>query len=124
MNTLKLKKSVTRILIGVLFFPVGKISAQGPERLQRPTSPTVATLGKFGQIEMDYFNGLPNISVPIYTIKSGDISIPISLMYHASGVKPDQKSGWVGLNWSLNIPFSINRIMNGEPDEKLAIGCM
>jgi len=119
MNSFKLYNSKCFLFILLLFFVNNNTFAQGPERLQRPTSPTAATLGKFGQIEMDYFNGLPSISVPIYTIKSGNISIPLSLMYHASGVKPDQKSGWVGLNWSLNIPFAINRIMNGEPDEKL-----
>ncbi len=119
MNNSKSCKLECLVFILLLFFVATNGFAQGPERLQRPTSPTAATLGKFGQIEMDYFNGLPSISVPIYTIKSGNISIPISLMYHASGVKPDQKSGWVGLNWSLNLPFSINRILNGEPDERL-----
>jgi hypothetical protein len=103
----------------IIFFCFNQAYAQGPERLQLPVSPTAASLGKFGQVEMDYFNGLPQLSVPLYTIKSGNISIPISLMYHASGMKPDQKSGWTGLNWSLNMPCAINRILNGDPDEKL-----
>ncbi|WP_407524600.1 DUF5977 domain-containing protein [Lacibacter sp. MH-610] len=98
------------------------IYAQGPEKVQAPPSPTVASLGKFDQINVDYFNGLVNAQVPLYTIRSGSFSIPIQLMYHGQGMKPDQRSGWVGLNWSLNIPWAITRVLNGEPDEKLLSG--
>lgn len=106
------------LLVISLFLSIDVIS-QGPEKKQLPPSPNAASLGKFGQIETDYFNGLTRVQIPIYTITSGDISIPLGLGYHSSGVKIDQRGGWVGLNWSLNMPFHITRIMNGELDEKL-----
>jgi len=93
--------------------------AQGPEKSNLPLSPTAASIGLFGQIEMDYFNGLPSIVLPIYDVKNKSINFPINLLYHASGVRPDIHTGWVGQNWSLNCNFSINRVMYGDPDEAI-----
>ena len=37
--------------------------------------------------------------------------------YHASGNKPDQHPGWVGMGWTLHAGGCINRIVNGLKDE-------
>jgi hypothetical protein len=77
-------------------------------------SPNVATLGLFGQYPVSYFTGVPQIGIPIYTLTDKDISLPISLSYHASGVRPDMHPGWVGLNWSLNAGGVISRTVQGR----------
>lgn len=109
-----MKKAV--IIIVLTFFSFSTFS-QGVENKKLPLSPTAASLGRFDQVDMNHFNGLPVISVPLYTLKSRDLNLPLGLMYHASGVRPDIRGGWTGLNWSLSCPYSINRIMNGDPDE-------
>ena len=73
-----------------------------------PQSPTASELGKFGSYPVNLSTGLPQISIPLYTVQSGDISIPITLKYHASGIKVNQRSSWVGLGWSLNTGGLIN----------------
>ena len=77
-------------------------------------TPNAAELGKYGKIPVSYFNGLPSISVPITELKAKGFTLPISLSYHASGIKPDQHPGWVGMGWSLHAGGCINRIINGS----------
>ena len=80
-------------------------------------SPNAAELGKYGKIPVSYFNGLPNISIPLTELHAKNYTLPIYLTYHASGNKPDQHPGWVGLGWTLHAGGCINRILNGMKDE-------
>ena len=80
-------------------------------------SPNAASLGKYTDIPVSYFTGVPQIGVPIYTVEEGPLKLPISLSYHASGVKPNEPSSWVGTNWSLNAGGLITRTVIGKPDE-------
>ena len=81
-----------------------------------PTSPEAAMLGRFGDIPISYYTGTSEISIPLYTIKDGDIEIPITLKYHSSGVKVDDQATWVGLGWSLAPESSIIQTVNGVED--------
>lgn len=80
-------------------------------------SPTASSLGKYADIPISYHTGVPNISVPLYTINEGDLSLPISLSYHAAGIRVDEISSPIGLGWSLNAGGMISRTVNGGPDE-------
>src|SRR5207253_8323864 len=51
-----------------------------------PPSPTVASLGKYGDIPVSLYTGIPNITVPLYNIEYGDLSLPVSISYHSAGV--------------------------------------
>lgn len=82
-----------------------------------PGSPEQAAFAKYGNYEVNLFSGLPDISIPLYEIKVGELSVPISISYHASGNKVNDWGGWVGLGWSLNAGGSITRKMMGKPDE-------
>src|ERR1041385_1611279 len=81
------------------------------------TSPEVASLGKFGNIPVSYSTGIPQISIPIFEIKMGDVHLPISLDYHAGGVRVDETSSSVGTGWALNAGGFVSRQMVGLPDE-------
>jgi YD repeat-containing protein len=82
-----------------------------------PPSPNAASLGKYGEIPVSNYTGIPNINIPIYEIKIGDLTLPISLNYHAGGVKVEEIASWVGLGWSLNAGGMIGRSVRGIPDE-------
>lgn len=82
-----------------------------------PPSPTASSLGKYGQYPVSYYTGVPKIEIPLFEIKEKDITVPISLSYHASGIKVDDVSSWVGLGWSLNAGGVITRTIMGLPDE-------
>src|SRR4051794_33866554 len=82
------------------------------------TSPTASSLGKFVDVPVDYYTGVPQIGIPIYTVQSGSLKLPISLSYHASGLKVMEPASWVGAGWTLNAGGVITRTVMGQPDEK------
>ena len=80
-------------------------------------APNAASLGKYTDIPVSYFTGVPQIGVPIYTVEEGPLKLPISLSYHASGVKPNEVASWLGANWSLNAGGMVTRTVLGIRDE-------
>jgi hypothetical protein len=87
-------------------------------------SPNAASLGKYGDIPVSYYSGVPSIGIPIYTVQQGSISLPISLSYHAGGVKVGEPASWVGLGWSLSAGGMISRTVQGKADERGNMGYM
>ncbi|MBL7829277.1 MAG: hypothetical protein JNJ57_21760, partial [Saprospiraceae bacterium] len=80
-------------------------------------SPAAASLGKYGDIPVSYYTGVPNIGIPIHTLTDGPLGMSISLSYHASGVRVQEAAGWVGLNWNLNAGGAVSRTVQGLKDE-------
>lgn len=94
-----------KILLSIITFVCSIVAyAQQQESIQRLSikSPEVAAFERMAEIPVDKYSGIPKISIPIYEVRSGDISLPISLDYHATAVKVNQEATWVGLNWLLN----------------------
>ena len=92
-------------------------TVSGPQVSYFPPSPNATSLLKDINIPVDLYTGTANISVPIYTISQGGVSIPISLSYNSSGIKVSEISSWVGLGWNLNAGGMITRVVRGLPDE-------
>ncbi|MBO9204677.1 MULTISPECIES: RHS repeat domain-containing protein [Niastella] len=86
------------------------------------SSPTAASLAKFGDIPVSYHTGTPAVNIPLYTIKSGTLQMPVSLSYHASGLKVQEQASWVGAGWALNAGGVITRTIMGAPDDKGTLG--
>lgn len=82
-----------------------------------PPSPTMTEFQKYGSYPVSKHTGVPNISIPIYTISLKGVELPINLSYHASGIKVDQQASWVGLGWNLNAGGAITRTVRGSADE-------
>ncbi|WP_419698988.1 DUF5977 domain-containing protein [Mucilaginibacter sp. NFX135] len=83
-----------------------------------PKSPNSAAAIKYGDYKVNLFTGVPDISIPLYTIQSGGLEMPVTLSYHASGFKVSDVASWVGLGWSVSTGGSINRKIMGLPDEE------
>ncbi len=115
---MKLKLLASLITIAFFF----KNSYSQTTALQNPEytvhSPNVTSLGKYGEYPVDLSTGVPKIEIPLYTIKSGRLTLPISVSYHASGIKVDQESSFVGLGWVLNAGGVITRVLKDRPDEE------
>jgi|GEM_PF-954342 len=80
-------------------------------------SPTVSALGGMMESNVSHYTGKANVSIPLYTLESNGISVPISMSYNTGGVKPDQMPGWTGLNWTLNAGGVITRTVKDLPDD-------
>ena len=81
-----------------------------------PPSPTPYELGKYGSHPVSFYRGTVGIEVPIYTLKHGDFSLPITLSYNSSGIKVEDIASWVGLGWSLNAGGTISIMTKGKSD--------
>lgn len=64
-----------------------------------PPGPNAASLGSYGETPVSLFNGRPDISIPLWTVETNSISLPISLSYDAGGLKVAQVPSWVGAGW-------------------------
>lgn len=72
---------------------------------------------------VDYSTGIFHYKLPLYTLRSGDFQLPLSLDYASRGVKVDDVPGRVGYNWLLNAGGVVTRtIRGGIADEELEIG--
>src|SRR6267142_4085948 len=114
----KFRKTIAAISILLFSFFFSQAQQHVQDLIKRlmpqpvPASPNVAALGKFGDYPVSYFTGVPDISIPIFEVKSGGLSVPITLSYHASGIKPTDVASWVGLGWAFD----------EEPEIRLAAG--
>lgn len=101
----------------MLFFNIISVAQQGIKlQVLTPPPPDVSALGKFGLVPVDNFTGIPSISIPVYTILDGTLEFPISLEYHAGGIKVKEDASEVGLGWALNAGGSITSATRGRPD--------
>lgn len=80
-------------------------------------SPEISSLMREVVSPVSLSSGTVSTSVPLYTLQKGEIKVPLSLSYDASGVKVDAQPSWVGQNWSLSTGGMISRIVKGVPDE-------
>jgi len=80
-------------------------------------SPGAASLGKFTDIPVSLYTGLPTISLPLWQLKRGDLTVDVALNYHGGGIKVDEVASWVGFGWSLEAGGRITRASRGLPDD-------
>ncbi len=100
----------------------GTAMAQGNdygEDLTKITTPSsnVSSLLKFTELPVNYSTGTPDISIPIYTINTGKLTLPVTLKYVASGIRVAENSGSVGLGWSLSAEGAIQQGIFGLEDD-------
>jgi len=82
------------------------------------SSPQAASLGKYGENNVDLSRGIARQSIPIYNVSIGDLSVPISLNYSSSGVKVKAVNSWTGIDWTVFAGGVISRTKRGNVDEE------
>lgn len=80
-------------------------------------TPNAQEFQKYTDVPVGYYTGTPSVSIPLYEIDGGSFSVPVSLSYHASGVRVNDISNWVGLGWNLNAGGMISRTIMNLADE-------
>jgi hypothetical protein len=110
---------ITTVSLLMVGFAVGQ-SPTYPEpsvdQSTMPSSPNAQGFQAYGNEPVALFEGTPSISIPIYVVKCGALSLPISLSYNYTGLFPLQDAGWVGLGWNLNAGGVVSRIVEGGVD--------
>lgn len=70
-----------------------------------------------GIVNVNTLTGTAVVNIPIYNVKIGDLSSPVSLAYSASGLKVEDYDNSFGQGWRLIASASITREVRGFPDE-------
>jgi hypothetical protein len=83
-----------------------------------PITPSASELAKAISFPVNHGTGLVDIKIPLYDVVYGDITVPIYLTYHSSGIKPRQHHSVVGAGWALVAEPQISRSVEGLKDEK------
>lgn len=81
--------------------------------------PSVSSFSSYVNTPVSQATGVPNISIPLFSLPTGSADVNISTMlsyhpYNAVGNKPGSE---VGLGWSLSKGGVISRVINGDVDE-------
>jgi YD repeat-containing protein len=107
------------LMLGVGFSMTAQSGAYYKETVSKiiPPSPTAFQFSTYGDLPLNGSSGGFSYTVPIYTVQSGDISLPLSLDYYSAGVQVDGLSGMVGTDWNLNAGGVISRVVKDFPDE-------
>jgi YD repeat-containing protein len=106
-----------KLLVGlILLSPVALFGQAQKFPTVFPVSPDAAAFAQYAITPVNLNTGTPNISIPLYEIKTNGFTLPVSLSYHPQ-IKVNQMASSVGLGWTLNGGGCITRSMKGLPDE-------
>ncbi|MCD7936235.1 MAG: hypothetical protein LUG98_05185 [Tannerellaceae bacterium] len=82
------------------------------------TTPQSLHFEKYLNHAVTEYNGLPVIRIPVHEIKVKGVTIPITLSYHAGGIKYRQYDGDIAAGWSIAAGgFRVSRTLKNRPDE-------
>ncbi len=84
MNNLTILKKFCIILISI---PLMMTISRGQESRIITPSPDASSLVRSVNLPVDQHTGVANIHIPLFTVGTGKIRIPVSLHYQASGIK-------------------------------------
>lgn len=119
-----MKKTILLVAIFCNLNLVAQINLSSNDLLQIPNvippSPESYNITKYGDTPINEFTGMATASIPLYVYKAGKLELPISVNYTGSGVKVDEMSTWVGVNWVLNAGGLITRTIMGRRDEVIS----
>ncbi len=108
-----------RTIFFILLMPIvalGQINQNTMLPDVMPANPAAFQFMKYGEIPVDTYTGTPDISIPIYNLKTKALDIPIILRYHANGIRVNEEASWVGLGWNLNADMQIVQSVVGLDD--------
>jgi hypothetical protein len=107
------------ILIILLMGIITATHAQTNSPTVIPPSPEAASLFRFLDYPVDLSTGTTDVNIPLYEVKCGSLSVPISISFHTGGSRANDVSGPIGLGWSLHSGGMISRTVHGKPDERV-----
>jgi len=83
-----------------------------------PHSPEAEAMVKSTALPVTLYSAMPNVSVPVYEIKTKNFDIPITLSYNYNGFKPAEVASFVGLGWSVSGGGVITRMVKSLVDHE------
>ncbi len=106
-----------RFIQSALFLAVGYFQVNGQEMPNLvPPAPETANFFQYLDYPVSHNTGLMQISIPLYEVRSGSLSVPISINYDPSGFKVNEVNGPIAVGWNLMAGGMIARTVKGSVD--------
>lgn len=103
-------------LLCIALYGNSSIQGQQVPKNYTPPSPDASSLGIYTAIPVNYYSGIPGISIPFHDVEIKNLSMPVGLSYYSGGVRQSEEAGCVGLGWSLNAGGVITRVKRHKDD--------
>lgn len=111
-------KALSVIFLSIVYSvhgqPALQLSSKPPALL--PPSPEAFQFTRYGNLPIGLNTGAAQFSLPVYTVRSGNLSHAISIGYSTNGIKVDEQAGRTGLGWSLRAGGVVTRTVMDKPD--------
>ncbi len=69
------------------------------------------------RVNVNTLTGTGIVSIPVTEIHKGGVSVPVSLAYYATGIKPKDVESTAGMGWNLQVGGQVSRQVRGLPDD-------
>jgi hypothetical protein len=114
-------------LIGLFFantdiYSQRSLSAPNMANTAATGSPSANAFNRQNQVPVNYYTGIPQIDVPIFSYNGPNLQTSIGLSYFAGGVKLEETAGNTGFGWSLSAGGAVTRTVQGLPDDHPTFG--
>ncbi|GGH33106.1 hypothetical protein GCM10011418_47090 [Sphingobacterium alkalisoli] len=85
--------------------------------LEFAPSPTAAEMEKYISTPVGLFTGSIEQNIPLYELKTKNLSVPISVRYSSNGLIVNKASSNIGHDWNLSYGATLVRQVRGYPDD-------
>lgn len=115
-------KFITRSIAGTLLLACLNIPATGQIRTNDGNLSMAGTSGVSEVVtainsNVDLSSGVCTVNIPIFELKTNDMTIPIGFSYQTTGIRlTDLNNGPLGIGWNLTGGGKITRIIRGSSD--------
>ncbi|HTH83249.1 MAG TPA: hypothetical protein VL490_09960, partial [Mucilaginibacter sp.] len=116
MNRFKLLLILTLVFYACFCNAQTAYNISAPDFAIFPKAPEAAAIAKYGSIPVNLSTGVPEISIPIWTISLKGLNVPISLNYNSSGIKVNEQASNEGLGWMLQSGGAVTATVFGKAD--------
>ncbi len=110
-------KSLFIVVLVMLSLATNGQSIVSSLKNESPLPPTEQGLIKYIDFALSSNTGAADINIPLYEIKTKELSLPISINYNASGIRVADEAGNIGLGWNILSGGLITKSVRGKPDD-------
>lgn len=100
----------------ILLFTLLWSTSNGQMKEIVPPTPNAMKITEFHAQKPNLYTGTARVAIPLYTINFDGWTLPLSLSYNATGIRPNEEASEVGLGWALSATGIISRTVKERDD--------
>lgn len=118
-----MRKNIIYCLLAFISSITAHAQEAPDEGAATPLSGNAMAASSFENTPVNYFTGLPAISIPLFSYSDQNgLALNMSLDYSPGGIPVNASPSTAGLGWAVNVGGSVVRTIRGVPDDIPGIG--